>query len=83
MFELTGQIRFLVPTLLATVLAVPVANLFTESFYAEASQLRGIPEIKPIKKESSHQLQAGDLMRKNVDFLSKESTVEKGIGKKK
>jgi CBS domain-containing protein len=83
MFELTGQLTFLVPTLLATVLAVPVASLFNESFFAETSQLRGIPEIKPMRKKLSHQLIASDLMRKNVDYFPKISTVGKGMELKK
>jgi CBS domain-containing protein len=83
MFELTGQLTFLVPTLLATVLAVPVASLFNESFFAETSQLRGIPEIKPMRKKLSHQLIASDLMRKNVDYFPKISTVGKGLELKK
>jgi hypothetical protein len=80
MFELTGQLTYLIPTLLATVLAVPVASLFNESFYIEASRLRGIPELQPIKKKSSQQLIATDLMRKDVDFITKVTTVQRGIG---
>lgn len=77
MFEITGQIRFLVPALISTIMALTVGNIFNKSFYAEIALIEGIPnpELPHLKIKGSKQ-EAKDIMRKNIDSIPKECHIK-------
>jgi chloride channel 2 len=49
MFELTGQLSYMVPIMIATVTATAVGNLFNMSIYDEILTLRGLPYLTQIR----------------------------------
>eukprot|EP00298_Acanthocystis_sp_HF-20_P013668 c20460_g1_i1.p1 GENE.c20460_g1_i1~~c20460_g1_i1.p1 ORF type:complete len:804 (+),score=294.03 c20460_g1_i1:22-2433(+) len=61
-FELTGEMRHLVPTLLAVLCALGVSNLMNGSFYDMISRLRGLPYLSSPKNPQSYLLMASQVM---------------------
>ena len=49
LFELTGQANFLIPSMIATTVALAVGNMFTDSIYDTLATLKGLPILSPIK----------------------------------
>jgi hypothetical protein len=62
-FELTGQTRYLLPVLLATLTAISVARVFTVSLYDLLLTLSGLPYLPRVYGAAAYALAARDVMR--------------------
>jgi H+/Cl- antiporter ClcA len=69
MFELTGQLSYMVPIMIATVTATAVGNLFNMSIYDEILTLRGLPYLTQIRDTSS-------VVNKSVHDLMRERKLQ-------
>jgi H+/Cl- antiporter ClcA len=70
MFELTGQLSFMVPTMIASVLAVGIGDLFNKSIYDTILYLRGLPYLGSIRNPENYKLTAADVMRTKLDWIA-------------
>jgi len=75
MFEMTGQLSFMVPTMIASVVAVGVGDLFNKSIYDTIVYLRGLPYLGSIRHAKSYKLTAADIMKTNLDWISADMTI--------
>jgi chloride channel 2 len=78
LFELTGQLNYMVPVMIATVVATAVGNLFNLSIYDTIMKLRGLPYLSTIKPTAkTYNKTAQDVMRKNLDTISTDFSLRK------
>ncbi|KAL3862118.1 hypothetical protein ACJMK2_008110 [Sinanodonta woodiana] len=75
-FELTGQISHVLPAVTAVLISNAVANLFQPSFYDSIIRLKRLPYLPDIitSKESTWNVYAEDIMKKDVKFITFTST---------
>ncbi|KAI1711991.1 voltage gated chloride channel domain-containing protein [Ditylenchus destructor] len=76
-FELTGQVLFILPVMVAVLIANAVCSYFQPSIYDSAIKLKHlpfIPNIPPSTSNTYHAVQVDQFMIKSVSFLSLEST---------
>ncbi|CDW55970.1 chloride channel protein 1 [Trichuris trichiura] len=74
--EATGEVQYILPMLLAVLIAVSISETVQASLYDSLIELSGLPYFK-IKKRVPRQIQnmkVGQIMVKDVQFLSMEST---------
>jgi hypothetical protein len=76
-----AQTSYLLPVLLACLLAYSVANIFTISMYDMLLTLSGLPYLPRVMTSASYHLTAGDIMRPlpplgDCTYLTLESTYE-------
>jgi chloride channel 2 len=75
-FELTRQLEHLLPVLLAVLIASAVGNFFGPSIYEELLKMKGLPYMPPFKSSQGGNKTAKAIMRKDVMFLTTDSTYE-------
>merc|ERR1711871_730998 len=73
-FEVTGELRHILPVLLAVLIANAVANLFALSIYDSIANLEGLPSLNGLRRVSSFKLRARDVMDTSVKALPKHAT---------
>ncbi|XP_019861546.1 PREDICTED: chloride channel protein 2-like [Amphimedon queenslandica] len=73
-FELTGQITHILPVMIAVLISVAVASLIQPSFYDSIILLKELPFLPDIKLHKYYDLYARDIMRKNVLYITYQST---------
>uniref|UniRef100_A0A5S6QFY8 Chloride channel protein n=1 Tax=Trichuris muris TaxID=70415 RepID=A0A5S6QFY8_TRIMR len=74
--EATGEVQYILPMLLAVLIAVSISETVQASLYDSLIELSGLPYFK-VKKRVPRQIQnmkVGQVMVKDVQFLSMEST---------
>lgn len=75
-FELTRQLEHLLPVLLAVLIASAVGNFFGPSIYDELLKMKGLPYMPPFSSTKGGNKTAKSIMRRDVIFLTTESTYE-------
>eukprot|EP01028_Stygiella_incarcerata_P002684 TRINITY_DN15097_c0_g1_i2.p1 TRINITY_DN15097_c0_g1~~TRINITY_DN15097_c0_g1_i2.p1 ORF type:complete len:666 (+),score=121.37 TRINITY_DN15097_c0_g1_i2:175-2172(+) len=77
-FELTGQIHLLLPVLIATVLAMAVGHLFSDSFYDTIIGIRGLPTVRGMHTRTASKLHAKDIMipRDQLSFVGLDDSLQ-------
>eukprot|EP00011_Vannellida_sp_DIVA3-517-6-12_P004637 CAMPEP_0114610798 /NCGR_PEP_ID=MMETSP0168-20121206/3787_1 /TAXON_ID=95228 ORGANISM="Vannella sp., Strain DIVA3 517/6/12" /NCGR_SAMPLE_ID=MMETSP0168 /ASSEMBLY_ACC=CAM_ASM_000044 /LENGTH=881 /DNA_ID=CAMNT_0001821753 /DNA_START=49 /DNA_END=2691 /DNA_ORIENTATION=+ len=75
-FELTGQMALLIPVLIAVIIATAVGNIFSAGVYETLLEQKRLPYMPPFGnlRMPSNCSTAGDLMRKDVVFLTATAT---------
>lgn len=73
-FELTGQMTFLIPVILSVLIASAVGNFFGPSLYDELLQLKGLPYMPPFKSHKNKT--ARSIMRKDLVYITADATYE-------
>jgi H+/Cl- antiporter ClcA len=68
-FELTRELSYCVPVLVASVSAVAVGNVFGSSFFDEIGKFRKMPKRPVLQNQKSHTLTAEDVMCVDVDLF--------------
>jgi H+/Cl- antiporter ClcA len=74
-FEVTGQLHYIIPVVLGTVIAVGTAELFADSIYDTILIARKLPHIGHVKFENL-QLKAGDIMLTNFHSLTRKCSYQ-------
>jgi len=70
-FEVTGELRHILPVLLAVLIANAVGNMFSLNIYDSIANLEEIPSLSAMRKHSSYKLLARDVMDKNFKQISR------------
>eukprot|EP01119_Soliformovum_irregulare_P016972 TRINITY_DN4996_c0_g1_i4.p1 TRINITY_DN4996_c0_g1~~TRINITY_DN4996_c0_g1_i4.p1 ORF type:complete len:595 (-),score=108.49 TRINITY_DN4996_c0_g1_i4:40-1824(-) len=71
-FELTGQLQYVLPTLIATSTAIAVAKkLHRLGIYDNLIKLKGLPYLPDITKEGAFDIKAKDVMQAGVKYVVK------------
>uniref|UniRef100_A0A914VVV4 CBS domain-containing protein n=1 Tax=Plectus sambesii TaxID=2011161 RepID=A0A914VVV4_9BILA len=75
-FELTGQIVYLLPVVIAVLIANAVCAYFQPSIYDSMIDIKKLPHIPHLPPTSSliHDLQAKDIMISDIKFIAKGAT---------
>jgi hypothetical protein len=61
-FEVTGELRHIIPVLIAVLLGNAVANAFALSIYDSVSNLDGVKQLAYLRKKSSYRKTAANVM---------------------
>jgi len=69
-FEITGQLTYLLPVMIATVTSIFVANLFNFGFYDKMIELKKLPFLGDIKHAKSKRKIASQVMRSNFEYVT-------------
>jgi len=72
-FEVTGELRHILPVLVAVLISIAVANTFSLSIYDSIANLRQIPSLSSLRKVSSYKLLAKDVMNGDSKFITKQA----------
>eukprot|EP01087_Luapelamoeba_hula_P014720 TRINITY_DN4363_c0_g1_i4.p1 TRINITY_DN4363_c0_g1~~TRINITY_DN4363_c0_g1_i4.p1 ORF type:complete len:1121 (-),score=135.27 TRINITY_DN4363_c0_g1_i4:50-3412(-) len=75
-FEISGNIAFALPTILAVGLAVFTSRMFSISIYDKISITRGLPWL-PELPQSMYGMTVADVMNTSVQFLTYDATPQK------
>ncbi|RLN10505.1 hypothetical protein BBJ28_00016029 [Nothophytophthora sp. Chile5] len=67
-FELTGQLSYMVPVLLCVLVGRAVALFFSLDMYETMGRQKNLPQWPDLTKQSSYGLTAGDLMRDTLPY---------------
>jgi chloride channel 2 len=70
-FEVTGELRHILPVLLSVLISTSVGNMFSLNIYDSISNLQDIPALSSIRKVSSYKLLAKDVMDTTAKFITK------------
>ncbi|OWZ20575.1 Chloride Channel (ClC) protein [Phytophthora megakarya] len=62
-FELTGQLSYMIPVLLCVIVGRAVTRLFSLDMYETMARQKNLPQWPDLTKQISYSLTAGDLMR--------------------
>ncbi|KAH7462543.1 hypothetical protein KRP22_004964 [Phytophthora ramorum] len=62
-FELTGQLSYMIPVLLCVIVGRAVTRLFSLDMYETMARQKNLPQWPDLSKQKSYSLTAGDLMR--------------------
>ncbi|KAM3719946.1 Chloride channel protein [Dirofilaria immitis] len=75
-FELTGQLLHIFPVMIAVLLSNIVCSSLQPSFFNSIIKIKHLPYFPDIPKSTSwvHEIRVGQIMVKNVKFLTKQST---------
>uniref|UniRef100_A0A914DYL0 Chloride channel protein n=1 Tax=Acrobeloides nanus TaxID=290746 RepID=A0A914DYL0_9BILA len=75
-FEMTGQIFYILPVMIAVLIANAISSYLQPSIYDSIIKIKHLPYLPDIPATSSrfHGIRAEQIMTKNVRYLSKEST---------
>lgn len=73
-FELTGQITHILPVMIAVLISVAIASLLQPSFYDSIIQIKELPFLPDLKLHKYYNLYASDIMRRDLLYLSYQST---------
>ncbi|VDO30376.1 unnamed protein product [Onchocerca flexuosa] len=75
-FELTGQLLHILPVMIAVLLSNIVCSSLQPSFFNSVIKIKHLPYFPDIPKSTSwvHEIRVGQIMVKNVKFLTKQST---------
>merc|ERR1719354_306491 len=69
-FELTGQITHILPVMIAVLIANAVIQPLQPSIYDSIIEIKKLPNIPDIKRTRHYNVTAGDIMCKNVLYIS-------------
>jgi len=72
-FEVTGELRHILPVLLSVLVSTAVGNMFSLNIYDSISNLEEIPSLSSMRKVSSYKLLAKDVMDSQVKKIKKKS----------
>jgi chloride channel 2 len=75
MLEMTGQLTYLVPTMMTVAFAIATANLFTDSIYDIMIKVRNLPYLALPDAYTRQNVLAYNIMNTNVDAVTTESTL--------
>uniref|UniRef100_A0A914W961 Chloride channel protein n=1 Tax=Plectus sambesii TaxID=2011161 RepID=A0A914W961_9BILA len=75
-FEMTGQITFLLPVLIAVLFANAICSYLQPSIYDSAIKIKRLPYLPeiPPSRSSVHQIKAEQIMVVNVKFITQQTT---------
>ncbi|VDK85222.1 unnamed protein product, partial [Onchocerca ochengi] len=75
-FELTGQLLHILPVMIAVLLSNIVCSSLQPSFFNSVIKIKHLPYFPDIPKATSwvHEIRVGQIMVRNVKFLTKQST---------
>ncbi|KAG6595872.1 Chloride Channel (ClC) Family [Phytophthora cinnamomi] len=62
-FELTGQLSYMIPVLLCVIVGRAVTRIFSLDMYETMARQKNLPQWPDLTKQISYSLTAGDLMR--------------------
>eukprot|EP00656_Telonema_subtile_P044385 TRINITY_DN50649_c0_g1_i1.p1 TRINITY_DN50649_c0_g1~~TRINITY_DN50649_c0_g1_i1.p1 ORF type:complete len:723 (-),score=122.33 TRINITY_DN50649_c0_g1_i1:156-2324(-) len=74
-FEVTGELRHIVPVLIAVLVGNAVANVFALSIYDSTSNLNGVKQLAYLRKKKSFSKTARHVMNTDIALVCKHSTV--------
>jgi len=76
-FELTGQLKLMLPVLLGVLFSYATASIISVSMYDSFLKLKNLPFLPGLLDKSLYRKEAGDLMipRETYRFLTKNSTL--------
>jgi len=69
-FEVTGELRHILPVLLAVLVSTAIGNMFSLNIYDSVANLEEIPSLSSMRKVSSYKLLAKDVMKSDIKFVS-------------
>ncbi|GMF10872.1 unnamed protein product [Phytophthora lilii] len=67
-FELTGQLSYMIPVLLCVIVGRAVTRLFSLDMYETMARQKNLPQWPDLTKQISYSLTAGDLMRDALPY---------------
>lgn len=70
-FEVTGELRHIIPVLMAVLVGNAVANLFALSIYDSISNLDGLSQLAYLRKKKSYSKTALQVMNPDVETLAR------------
>ena len=73
-FELNGEIRYLLPVLLGTLMSYLVGTSLSVSFFDFLLQFRGMPFMPSFQSIAIYHKNVSDIMKKNFGYISKDNT---------
>jgi len=80
MFEITAQLSYMVPVLLAVVLGRQAGKIISPDLYEALQILKKLPNIPPLARQSSYNLACAEVMnRDNIPVVKRFCTVEEII----
>jgi hypothetical protein len=68
-FELTQELSYCLPVLIASVAAIAVGNCFGNSFFDEIGEVRKLPKRPVLQNQKSHTLKAEDVMCIDIELF--------------
>jgi len=71
-FEVTGELRHILPVLLSVLISIAVGNLFSLNIYDSIANMRQIPSLSGLRKSSSYKLLAKNVMDPTVKFITRQ-----------
>ena len=74
-FELTGQVTFLMPLLLCVLVSYAVGGTLSISFFDLLLDMKGLPYMPAHKSKEAYNLVASDIMNRNFLYLTRHSTL--------
>ena len=74
-FELTGQVTFLIPLLMCVLTSYAISNSLSISFFDLLLDMKNLPYIPALKSQQAYSLDASDIMNKNFLYLTRDSTL--------
>jgi len=75
-FEVTGQLHHMVPTLVAVSLAVVVANSFNRSLYDTLIIMKGLPYMPHMRRDRTPEMRVRDIMEREVVAIRETADLE-------
>ncbi|KAH9247353.1 hypothetical protein BASA81_015070 [Batrachochytrium salamandrivorans] len=76
MFEITGQLSFMVPVLVSVIIGRACGKVISPDIYEALQITRNLPNIPPLSRQSSYGIPARDLMEhNNIPYLPRYCTL--------
>lgn len=75
-FELNGDITYMVPLLFAVLLSYAISNSLAMSIFDVLLDMKDLPYLPALRSEEHYKMKASDFMNKNFLYLSTESELE-------
>ena len=74
-FELTGQVTFLMPLLICVLVSYAISNSLSISFFDLLLDMKNLPYIPALRSKEAYSMDAGDIMNRNFIYLTRDSTL--------
>ena len=74
-FELTGQVTFLMPLLVCVLLSYAVGSSLSVSYFDLLLDMKGLPYMPALKSREAYRLTAADIMNRNFLYLTRSATL--------
>lgn len=75
-FEMTGQMRLIIPVLIAVLISNAIAQQLAPSIYDSIIQMKNLPYLPDIHKAANYQKTAGQIMKYHVPMISLQTTYQ-------